>query len=83
MYQELRKAIERPPLYKNGRGVLGRCVYFKQMLKAHLDPDFEGASRKADFIDESVRWISRIVPPENRCNFLISAADQGSMRKNL
>ena len=34
MYQELRKAIERPPLYKkNGRGVLGRCVYFQANVK--------------------------------------------------
>lgn len=34
----------------------------KQMLKAHLDPDFEGASRKHSFIDTSVKWIEEITP---------------------
>ena len=53
MYQELRKAIERPPLYKKMAEAFWDDAYIsKQMLKAHLDPDFEGASRKADFIDE-------------------------------
>ena len=71
MYQELRKAIERPPLYKKMAEAFWDDAYIsKQMLKAHLDPDFEGASRKADFIDESVRWISRIVPPEKQTQLL-------------
>lgn len=29
----------------------------KQMLKAHLDPEFEGASRNHRFIQKSVEWI--------------------------
>lgn len=32
----------------------------KGMLGAHLDPDVEAASRKHDFIRESVDWIARI-----------------------
>lgn len=36
----------------------------EQLLKAHLDPDFEGASRKHEFIDLSVGWITGIAPPE-------------------
>lgn len=71
MYQELRKAIERPPLYKKMAEAFWDDAYIsKQMLKAHLDPDFEGASRKVDFIDESVRWISRLVPPEKQTQLL-------------
>lgn len=71
MYQELRKAIDRPPLYKKMTGAFWDDAYIsKQMLKAHLDPDFEGASRRVDFIDESVRWISRIVPPEKQTQLL-------------
>lgn len=31
-----------------------------QMLAAHLDPDFEGASRNHAFIDHSVAWITRV-----------------------
>lgn len=33
------------------------------MLKAHLNPEFEGASRKLTFIEESVAWIKDIVSP--------------------
>lgn len=33
-----------------------------QMLAAHLDPDFEGASRNHAFIDRSVAWIARVAP---------------------
>lgn len=31
----------------------------KGMLQAHLTPDIDGASRKHDFIEKSVRWIAR------------------------
>ena len=34
-----------------------------QMLKAHLNPEFNGASRKLDFINKSADWITRIVRP--------------------
>ena len=33
------------------------------MLKAHLDPEFDGASRKLDFIEKSVAWITERIPP--------------------
>ncbi|HIW75265.1 MULTISPECIES: SAM-dependent methyltransferase [Gordonibacter] len=33
-----------------------------QMLAAHLDPNFEGASRNHTFIDRSVAWIARVAP---------------------
>ena len=33
------------------------------MLKAHLNPEFNGASRKLDFINKSADWITRIVRP--------------------
>ncbi|MDU1910297.1 class I SAM-dependent methyltransferase [Fusobacterium sp.] len=38
----------------------------KFMLKAHLSPDEEGASRKHDFIEKSVEWITSL--GENRSN---------------
>ncbi len=34
-----------------------------QMLAAHLDPEFEGASRAHAFIDRSVEWIASVAPP--------------------
>ncbi|WHH57747.1 class I SAM-dependent methyltransferase [Petroclostridium sp. X23] len=36
----------------------------KELLTAHLDCNSDGASRKKDFIDNSVAWISQITPSE-------------------
>lgn len=36
----------------------------KYMLEAHLNPNWEAASRKHDFIDRSVEWIEKIAPSE-------------------
>ena len=35
----------------------------KGMLEAHLDENFEAATRRIDFVKESVEWISTILPP--------------------
>jgi len=35
----------------------------KGMLNAHLNPNWEAASRKHDDIDKSVKWITNIAPP--------------------
>ena len=81
MYQELRKAIERPPLYKKMAEAFWDDAYIsKQMLKAHLDPDFEG---RLTLSTNPFAGSVALFHQKNRCNFLISAADQGSMRKNL
>ncbi len=34
----------------------------KGMLEAHLNPDWDAASRKHDFLDASVRWIAQVAP---------------------
>lgn len=34
-----------------------------RMLEAHLDPDFEGASRKHEFIRRSAAWIAGLAEP--------------------
>ncbi|WP_339219790.1 hypothetical protein [Paenibacillus sp. FSL H8-0332] len=34
----------------------------KQMLEAHLNPDWEAASRRHSDIDCSVKWLSRLIP---------------------
>ena len=60
----MRMALEKPPLYKKSEGAFWNDEYIsKQMLKAHLDPKFEGASRKLDFIERSVTWIKELVDP--------------------
>lgn len=44
----------------------------KKMLEAHLNPDFEPASRKKEFIDKSVKWIVKHFNISNKtkiCDF--------------
>ena len=56
-------AIEKPTLYEKTKVAFWDDPYIsKQMLKAHLAPDFEAASRKHNFIDSSVAWINTLVP---------------------
>lgn len=38
----------------------------KQMLKAHLNPDWEAASRKHNDIDRSARWLESMIPAGSR-----------------
>jgi len=35
----------------------------KGMLEAHLNPDWDAASRKHETIDRSVKWLVEIIPP--------------------
>jgi SAM-dependent methyltransferase len=38
----------------------------KGMLEAHLNPDWDAASRKHSFIDASVKWLSGVMPVGGR-----------------
>ena len=38
----------------------------KGMLEAHLNPDWDAASRKHDFISKSVKWLSGIIPTKSK-----------------
>ncbi|MDB7816004.1 class I SAM-dependent methyltransferase [Intestinimonas butyriciproducens] len=63
MYKDLITMLERPPLYTKTTIPFWDDEHIsKQMLKAHLDPNYEGASRKLQFIEKSVLWIKEIVP---------------------
>lgn len=63
MFKSISKALKKPPLYKKTEVEFWNDEHIsKQMLKAHLDPDFEGASRKLEFIEKSAAWIKEMVP---------------------
>jgi SAM-dependent methyltransferase len=38
----------------------------KGMLEAHLNPDWDAASRKHSFIDASVKWLSGVIPAHGK-----------------
>ena len=63
MYQAFLSMLKKPPLYTKTQTPFWDDEHISgQMLNAHLDPDFEGASRKLPFIEASVRWIEGLVP---------------------
>lgn len=50
---------ETPEVYSESSSAFWTDPHISEyMLKAHLDPDFEGASRKHEFIKQSVDWIA-------------------------
>ena len=71
MFQLLSKTLERPPLYTPSEEAFWDDEHIsKQMLAAHLDPEFEGASRKLSTIELSSTWIQNLVSPALYPNLL-------------
>ncbi len=64
MYDLLHVYLKQPPVYTKTSVAFWDDEHISaQMLKAHLDPEFDGASRKLAFINRSVEWIRTILPP--------------------
>ncbi|MFL8271925.1 class I SAM-dependent methyltransferase [Clostridioides difficile] len=64
MLNKLCMYLERPELYKQSEINFWDDEYIsKQLLKAHLDTNFEGASRNFNFIEDSVNWIVTVANP--------------------
>lgn len=63
MYEKIVKCLACPPVYAPSDVSIWNDEHIsKQMLLAHLNPDYEGASRKLSFIEDSVAWIKEIMP---------------------
>ena len=63
MFNDLKKFMIKPELYAPGASAFWDDEHIsKGMLEAHLNPNLEAASRKHEFIDESVKWIESIAP---------------------
>ncbi len=60
LVEAFRRAAQRPPLFAKGEPLFWDDPYISsQMLKAHLDPGTDAASRKHETIDRSVDWMVR------------------------
>ncbi|MDR2972617.1 MAG: class I SAM-dependent methyltransferase [Bacteroidales bacterium] len=71
MFVELQKYLSKPELYTNSSGNFWDDEHIsKGLLEAHLNPSLEAATRKHDFLDESVKWIGAIAPPNRYKNLL-------------
>jgi SAM-dependent methyltransferase len=65
MFNDLYAALEPPALYQRTRSRFWDDEHISgEMLKAHLDPHWDAASRAHDFIERSAAWIAAIAPPQ-------------------
>ena len=71
MLNKLMSYLKKPELYAASSSKFWDDEHIsKSMLAAHLDPDWEAASRKHAFIDQSVVWINEIAPSKKYPNLL-------------
>lgn len=64
MFNKLSDYLVKPKLYAPSTGKFWDDDHIsKGMLEAHLNPDWNAATRKHDFVDKSVKWIASIAPP--------------------
>jgi len=63
--------MNKPVLYEKGTMELWTDEHIsKRMLKAHLNPNIDGATRKHTTVREIVKWISAVAPVEKHPNLL-------------
>lgn len=64
MIRQLSRYLKKPQLYAQSTGDFWNDPHIsKGMLTAHLNPHEDAATRKHEFLDKSVRWISKVAPP--------------------
>lgn len=64
MIARLRAFLKKPRLYAPSTGEFWNDPHIsKGMLEAHLNPQVDAATRKHEFLDHSVQWITKIAPP--------------------
>lgn len=64
MIRQLSAFLTKPQIYASSTGEFWNDAHIsKGMLAAHLNPQEDAATRRHEFLDRSVRWISKIAPP--------------------
>lgn len=64
MINELSGYLKKPQLYAPSTGDFWNDIHIsKGMLAAHLNPLEDAATRRHEFLDKSVEWISKIASP--------------------
>ncbi|WP_099205160.1 class I SAM-dependent methyltransferase [Scatolibacter rhodanostii] len=65
MFEKSRDYLAKPELYIPSTDPFWDDEHIsKGMLEAHLNPHWDAATRKSDFLDMSVSWIASIAPPK-------------------
>lgn len=64
MFNKLSDYLVKPKLYTPSTGKFWDDDHIsKGMLEAHLNPDWNAATRKHEFVDKSVKWFDSVAPP--------------------
>jgi SAM-dependent methyltransferase len=70
-FEALARHAQRPDLDELGEALFWKDPYIaQQMLKAHLDPNTDAASRKPETIERSVAWMVNQLKLESGSHFL-------------
>lgn len=63
MIKAVKPYLKKPALFEKSKAKFWDDPHISQsMLKAHLNPDFESATRKLNFVEQSTDWIADILP---------------------
>lgn len=63
MYKKLLNYLNRPAIYENSSAKFWDDEHIsKGMLEAHLNPQWDAATRNLEFVRASVDWIDKIAP---------------------
>lgn len=64
MLNKISNYLVKPSLYAPSTSIFWDDEHIsKGLLEAHLNPDWDAATRKYDFVDKSVKWITSIASP--------------------
>jgi len=67
MFNKLLHLLQKPALWQRSAEPFWDDEYIsKGMLEAHLNPDWDAASRKHSTIDRSVKWLSGVIPSQGK-----------------
>ena len=71
MLENTEKYLTKPVLYERSSAPFWDDEHIsEQMLEAHLNPDWDAATRNHAFVDKSAVWISEIAPPDKYVRLL-------------
>lgn len=71
MFDNLAEFMNKPALFTIGTDMFWDDEHISmELLEAHLNPDIDSASRTLPFLDKSVGWIVKKVPPKHYAKLL-------------
>lgn len=84
LYEELHDLMRLPVLYERTDAAFWDDEHISRgMLEAHLDSDFEGASRSFAFMDRSVDWVRSVTSPSDHPRLLDLGCGPGLYAERL